>query len=105
MSVVVACIHVTAALLDKDDVISAAKHCIDGYTEVSPLSPTERSILHTVTAARMAQSVTMGAYSYSMSPENTYLLTTAAPGWRLLETLTAMTPAQIAAFNGSVDDK
>ena len=85
--------------------ISAAKSCIDGYTDVSPLTATERSILHTVTAARMAQSVTMGAYSYAMSPENTYLLTTAAPGWRLLEALAAMSPEQVAAFNGTADDK
>lgn len=37
--------------------------------------------------ARLCTSLVMGAYSYSLEPENSYLLVTAAYGWELLEDL------------------
>lgn len=90
----------SVALLDDPDhddsaelsrLLAAARAVISGYTSVfSTLSSLELSLLHTLIRARLAQSVTMSAYSHSKDPTNDYLLVTARPGWntlRLLETI------------------
>lgn len=40
-------------------------------------------------AARLCQSLVLGAYSHSLDPENSYLLTTQERGWDLLQRLWA----------------
>lgn len=35
--------------------------------------------------ARLSQSLILGAYTNKLHPENTYVLATAASGWKLLE--------------------
>merc|ERR1712065_69503 len=90
----------SVALLDDPDhddsaelsrLLAAARAVISGYTSVfSTLSSLELSLLPTLIRARLAQSVTMSAYSHSKDPTNEYLLVTARPGWntlRLLETI------------------
>ena len=58
-------------------------------------------MLHLLVCARMAQSVTMSAYSFAHNPANAYLLTTSRPGWALLTALLALSESSIAAFNGT----
>lgn len=85
------------AMLDSHivDPLSVGGHVIAGYLVGSraadgrpPLIGTdERRLLRTCVAARFAQSLTMGAYSYSLDPTNEYLLTTAKRGWTILDAL------------------
>lgn len=87
------------AILDRDDPLAVAKALIEAYTHKAPLTPQEQPHLHTLTAARLCQSVIMGAYSYSCNPGNEYLLVTAHPGWQALGFLVGMGSEDIAAFN------
>ena len=47
----------------------------------------ERKMLRTAAAARMVQSLVLGAYNHSLDPTNDYLLTTAKQGWTVLHQL------------------
>jgi hydroxylysine kinase len=92
-------ICIAYALLDKEDLVGTAASIIQGYTEHQQLLPAERALLHTLAASRICQSVIMSSYSFSLNPGNTYLLVTAAPGWRALRALADMTASQIDQFN------
>ncbi|CAL4132454.1 unnamed protein product, partial [Meganyctiphanes norvegica] len=63
----------------------AGGHLLAGYLKHRELTDAEWSILKECIAARFAQSLVMGAYSYEQDPGNEYLLTTAAKGWDVLE--------------------
>merc|ERR1712146_737558 len=56
-----------------------------GFAEKVKLVETEAAVLRILVAVRLAISVTLGAYSLSKDPSNTYLLLHAEPGWRMLE--------------------
>jgi Ser/Thr protein kinase RdoA (MazF antagonist) len=94
------CLNPSTALLEKEDVIGLAREMVAGFQSVSPVPDAELSLLHPLVCARLAQSVTMGAYSYSKNPQNEYLLVTAQPGWKLLKLLMSFTAEQIERFNG-----
>ena len=80
--------------------IELSRQLISGFTSVLKLDLLDQSLVHLLVCARLAQSVTMGAYSFSLNPENTYLLVTAQPGWKLLERLALFTDDEIRQFNG-----
>merc|ERR1712168_1482925 len=61
-------------------------HVIAGYLKIRALSDAEWSVLKTCVAARFAQSMVMGAYSYAINPSNEYLLLTQKTGWSILDT-------------------
>lgn len=67
--------------------ISAAAAVLRGYHSVYPLTDSEREHLLLFTSVRLATSVTLGAYSFSQNPGNTYLLLHAEPAWNALELL------------------
>lgn len=58
-----------------------------GYDSNKPLSMEEKKFLKYCTAARLAQSLTMGAYTHSLHPNNDYVLVTQEDGWKLIEDL------------------
>lgn len=58
-----------------------------GYTSIQPINPKEREYLKYCVAARLAQSLIMGAYTHTLHPGNDYVLVTQAQGWILLEQL------------------
>ncbi|KAM8716119.1 hypothetical protein ACLKA7_003063 [Drosophila subpalustris] len=58
-----------------------------GYTSIQSISPKERGYLKYCVAARLAQSLVMGAYTHTLHPGNDYVLFTQAQGWVLLEQL------------------
>ena len=62
----------------------AGGHVLAGYETVRKLPPLEKDILRVVIAARYAQSLTMGAYTYQQDPSNDYVLITAKTGWKTL---------------------
>jgi 4-aminobutyrate aminotransferase-like enzyme len=63
-------------LIGEQDPITAAADLINGYANVRPLVEEEISILYDLVAARMAQSLTIGAWRASLHPDNAeYILT------------------------------
>lgn len=65
----------------------AAACLLKGYVAEYPLLPAEHPHLLTLACARLATSVTLGAYSYAQDPSNKYLLIHAEPAWAALRTL------------------
>lgn len=62
----------------------AGGHVLAGYLKHRQLPEMEMDVLRMCVAARYAQSLVMGAYSYQQDPGNEYLLVTAATGWKNL---------------------
>ena len=62
-------------------------YVLAGYLSVRKLNDVEMECLKVCVAARYAQSLTLGAYSHSLDPTNTYLLATAKNGWTQLKLL------------------
>ncbi|CAL1544961.1 unnamed protein product [Lymnaea stagnalis] len=60
-------------------------HVLAGYTSKLDLTPSEKLAFRTCVAARMVQSLVMGAYTHQMDPSNEYVLVTGKYGWRALE--------------------
>lgn len=58
-----------------------------GYGMVRPVPEHEKEVLKVCVAARLCQSLVMGAYSNALEPDNQYVLSTQAAGWVLLEKL------------------
>ena len=73
------------------DAVDACGHLLAGYLSRrhggGSLSVLERSALWPCVAARLAQSLTLGAYTYSVEPSNEHVLSTAKCGWTLLRRL------------------
>lgn len=65
------------------DLVDVGGHVLAGYSSSSGrgLNEAEFNALRVCVAARYAQSLTMGAYTYSLNPTNEYLLTSARNGW------------------------
>eukprot|EP00164_Ancoracysta_twista_P006110 GFYU01008440.1.p1 GENE.GFYU01008440.1~~GFYU01008440.1.p1 ORF type:complete len:370 (-),score=98.15 GFYU01008440.1:681-1790(-) len=68
-------------LYEDADMFQAVKPLLKGYMSSLPLTEDELAALPTLVIARIATSVTLGAYSYSQDPGNEYLLFSAKPGW------------------------
>jgi len=62
----------------------AGGHVIAGYIKHRHMTSLERKLIRTCVASRYAQSLVMGAYSYSQDPGNEYLLITSKTGWQTL---------------------
>lgn len=60
---------------------------VTSYCKIVPLSELELSVIPVCMRARLAQSLVLGAYSYSLDPSNEYVLKTASNGWRILRKL------------------
>jgi inosine triphosphate pyrophosphatase len=69
--------------------ISAAAAMLRGFHSIYPLTKDERKHLRLLIACRLSCSVTIGAYSYQLNPQNEYLLLHAQPAWNTLELLWA----------------
>lgn len=71
------------------DPLDACGHFLAGYLSCNQraLTRSERAVLWPCVAARFAQSLTMGAYTYTVDPSNSHVLVTAKRGWQLLRRL------------------
>ncbi|CAG9837881.1 unnamed protein product [Diabrotica balteata] len=58
-----------------------------GYSSIMPLSNEEYRLIKLCVAARLCQSLVLGAYANKQDPSNTYVLVTSAYGWQLLQEL------------------
>lgn len=68
-------------------IYQAAACLLKGYVRAYPLLPAEHPHLLVLACARLATSVTLGAFSYARDPSNKYLLIHAEPAWAALHTL------------------
>ena len=83
----IALAYVMLSPLGKDEgkPILAVMSLLQGFASKVQLIEAEVSVLRILVAVRLAISVTLGAYSLSKDPSNSYLLLHAEPGWRMLE--------------------
>ena len=79
-------IFATYVLLETDPDLTTPKHLIRGYESICPLKDEEKDLIPILVASRLTQSLVIGAYSYSQTPEE-YLLKTAKNGWEILTLL------------------
>lgn len=79
-------IAVTYMILEAKD-LAAGGIVIAGYTSVKPIPKEDLKYIKTCVAARLCQSLVMGAYAYSQQPGNDYVLATQKVGWPVLEEL------------------
>lgn len=85
------------------DSMQVAGQCLAGYLKERSLSERELDVLYYCMTGRLAQSVVMGNYYYSIY-KDPYLLVTAAPGWGILQLLLTYTPADaLAQWNKVVE--
>lgn len=73
------------SMLKPDDCISAAGIILSAYLSVSSLSDLEYNLLYYCVIGRIAQSLAIGNYSFSIYPNNTYLLNTSRTGFKVLD--------------------
>ncbi len=74
-------------MLDRTDPFADAAHLIRGYNAVRPLTTLERELLPDFVLVRICTSVLFAACGFAREPENAYFQISAAPMWRLFETL------------------
>ncbi|KAL4436619.1 hypothetical protein ABPG75_003758 [Micractinium tetrahymenae] len=80
------------------DPLPAAQAVLAGYEAELALEPAERAVLRTLCCARLAQSLSLGAYAAAREPSNAeYLLGTQRNGWRLLRMLWGLSDHQFLA--------
>ncbi|XP_075217058.1 hydroxylysine kinase [Lycorma delicatula] len=70
-------------LLMADD-LEAGTYVLEGYNKLNPLPIEEYKLLPICVSARLCQSLVLGIYSHSLDPENHYVLSTQAAGWKIL---------------------
>ncbi|XP_054745161.1 hydroxylysine kinase [Anastrepha obliqua] len=67
--------------------LESGGYFLAGYNDIRPISVEERALLKYCVAARLAQSLVMGAYTHSLDPSNEYVLVTQECGWKTIEEL------------------
>ncbi|KAL1513502.1 hypothetical protein ABEB36_002906 [Hypothenemus hampei] len=70
--------------------VDTGGYVLKGYLSARPITDEEFNLLYICVMARFCQSLVLGAYANMKNPANTYVLTTAQKGWKLLETLSSM---------------
>ena len=66
-----------------------------GYTDAFPLSREELNCLYYIVMARCCQSALNGTYSFKQEPWNTYLLTTPAKCWKVIDLMLRTTKQEV----------
>lgn len=73
-------------ILDAND-LAAGGIVLAGYTSIKPIPKEHLKFIKTCVAARLCQSLVMGAYTYTIQPTNDYVLVSQKKGWPILEEL------------------
>ncbi len=81
------------AILNKADVLAAARPLLAGYHAAHPLTEAEIALLYPLIAIRLATSVTLSAHQQKLEPHNDYLRISEAPAWVALQKLADLPPA------------
>lgn len=83
---------------EMDSIQLAPKFVLQGYNKLIPLSKKDIEMILICAKARLSQSLTLGAYTWSYQPDNKYLLTTAEKGWPILEQLCNYNQQQLIEY-------
>lgn len=81
IAILIAYMSIDSQIVDQLDV---GGHILAGYLTELPLNEAERDVLQICICGRLVQSLVLGAYSFHMNPQNSYVMTTAKRGWPLL---------------------
>ena len=82
-------------MVEKENPVEFVAPMLQGYRDVFPLSKEELNCLYYAVLARLCQSAVNGEYRYTLEPWNTYLLTTPAEAWKLIELLLTLTKQEV----------
>ncbi len=75
------------AIMGKENIRETIQTLVLAYHQQNPLSETEIEVLIYCIQIRLALSICMSSYEYSLTPENEYLLVSQNDAWRVLEQL------------------
>ena len=73
--------------LEKENPVEFVAPMVQGYLDVFPLTKEELDCLYYAVLARLCQSAVNGEYRFTLEPWNTYLLTTPAEAWKVINLL------------------
>jgi Ser/Thr protein kinase RdoA (MazF antagonist) len=85
-------IAVAYAMLDKTDPLQAARHIVEGYHGVRPLTEDELAVVFPMACGRLAVSVCMAAVQQRQRPDDPYLSVSQEPIKRTLQQLLEIHP-------------
>lgn len=88
-----AAIAIAYGIMDKPNPLEAAATMLSGFHAALPLEAEEIALLYHLIAARLVISVTNAAINKKAEPDNTYLLISERPAWKLLEKWRDIPPA------------
>ena len=82
-------------MVEKDHPVQFVAPMVRGYLKAFPLAQEEVKYLYYAVLARLCQSMVMGEYRFTQEPWNTYLLTTPAEAWKLINLLLTLTKERV----------
>ena len=88
-------IMVAYAQLEKENPVEFVAPMIQGYLKVFPLSREELGCLYCAVLGRLCQTAVNGEYRFTQEPWNTYLLTTPAQAWKMIDLLLTLTKEKV----------
>ena len=80
---------------DLDPVLDAPRYVLEGFIKHVPLCERELVSIPICSVARIAQSVTLGLWTYQQQPGNEYLLVTQTKGWKVLQRMIEFGPQRL----------
>ena len=88
------------AMIEKENPVEFVAPMLRGYLDAFPLCKDELGCLYYAVLARLCQSAVMGEYQFTLEPWNTYLLTTPAEAWRLMDLLLTLSKDRVETIWG-----
>ena len=83
------------SMLEKENPVECVAPVFRAYQDVFPLSREELNCLYYAVLARLCQSAVNGEYHFTLELWNTYLLTTPAHAWRVINILLKLTKERV----------
>ena len=93
-------IMITYGMVEKENPVEFVAPMLRGYLDAFPLSKEELGCLYYAVLARLCQSGVNGEYQFTLEPWNTYLLTTPAEAWRLMDLLLTLSKDRVEEIWG-----
>ena len=88
------------AKLERENPVEFVVPMLRGYLDAFPLSKDELGCLYYAVLARMCQSAVSGEYRFLQEPWNSYLLTTPAKAWTVIDLLLTLTKDRVEEIWG-----
>ena len=83
------------AMVENENPLQLSCPMLSGYLQAFPMSEEELDCLYYCVLARLCQSAVVGEHKFKQEPWNTYLLTTPAKAWRVMEVIFATTKDEV----------